>query len=247
MAERLQKIISQAGVASRRHAEDLITAGRVTVNGKVVTELGVKVTPGRDVVTVDGKPLAREKKVYILLNKPRGRVTTLQDPEGRKTVAELVRDVPVRLYPVGRLDYNTEGLLLLTNDGVLTHALTHPSHEISKTYIAEVAGKPTEEKLDKLRMGIKLEDGVTAPANVKITKTDTEKNVAVMEIIIHEGRNRQIRRMCEAIGHPVNKLKRVKFAFLTLEGVRRGRYRYLEPDEVEELKRLAKASPKQQG
>ncbi len=245
MTERLQKVISQAGVASRRHAEELITAGRVTVNGKTVSELGVKVEPGRDVVAVDGKPLAAEKKYYILLYKPRGIVTTLEDPEGRKTVRQLVADIPARLYPVGRLDYNTEGLLLLTNDGPLTHTLTHPSHNISKTYLAEVVGKPAEEKLDQLRIGIRLDDGVTAPARIRLLEHDSDKNTSRLEIIISEGRNRQVRRMCEAIGHPVDKLKRVKFAFLTLEGLRRGRFRHLSPDEVEELKALAGPAAKQ--
>ncbi len=244
MPERLQKIISQAGIASRRHAEELITAGRVTVNGRVVAELGAKVEPGRDVVAVDGRPLAGEEKYYLLLNKPRGVVTTLSDPRGRKTVAELIAAVPARLYPVGRLDYNTEGLLLLTNDGQLTHALTHPSHEIGKTYVATVAGRPAEEKLDRLRMGITLEDGVTAPARVRLTGYDPAADAATLTIVIHEGRNRQIRRMCEAIGHPVSKLKRTEFAFLTLEGVHRGRYRHLEPEEVAELKKLAGLPPR---
>jgi 23S rRNA pseudouridine2605 synthase len=242
MKERLQKVISQAGLASRRHAEALITAGRVSVNGKIVSELGAKVETLRDVVTVDGKPLAAEKKFYVLLNKPRGIMTTLSDPEGRKTVSSLVADVPARLYPVGRLDYNTEGLLLLTNDGVVTHALTHPSHRIAKTYIAEVVGKPFEEKLDLLRVGVRLSDGMTAPAKIRLIEHDGEKNISKLEIIIYEGRNRQVRRMCELIGHPVNKLKRVKFAFLTLEGLRRGRYRHLQPEEVQELKRLAVVS-----
>lgn len=244
MTERLQKVISRAGIASRRHAEELITGGRVTVNGKVVSELGVKVEPRKDIVAVDGKPLAAEKKYYILLYKPKGVLTTLHDPEGRKTVAELIGDIPARLYPVGRLDYNTEGLLILTNDGPLTYALTHPSHNIQKSYIAEVVLKPTEEKLDRLRMGIKLEDGMTAPAKVRLLEYDHEKNVSKLELVIHEGRNRQVRRMCEAIGHPVNKLKRVKFAFLTLEGLSRGRYRHLLPEEILELKRLAAPAEK---
>lgn len=239
MPERLQKIISQAGIASRRRAEELITAGRVTVNGLVVAELGAKVEPGRDIVAVDGQRLAGEEKVYVLLHKPRGVVTTLSDPRGRKTVADLTAAIAERLYPVGRLDYNTEGLLLLTNDGALTHGLTHPRHEIDKTYIATVAGKPGEEKLDRLRIGVRLEDGVTAPARVRLTGYDPEKNAATLEIVIHEGRNRQIRRMCEAIGHPVEKLKRVQFAFLTLAGVRRGAYRHLEFEEVELLRKLA--------
>jgi 23S rRNA pseudouridine2605 synthase len=243
MPERLQKIISQAGIASRRHAEALITAGRVTVNGRVVAELGAKVEPGRDVVAVDGRPLAGEDKYYILLNKPKGVVTTLSDPRGRKTVADLVAAVPARLYPVGRLDYNTEGLLLLTNDGPLTHALTHPSHEINKTYVATVAGRPSEEKLDRLRLGITLEDGVTAPARVRLTGYDPATDTSVLVIVIHEGRNRQIRRMCAAVGHPVEKLKRTEFAFLTLEGVHRGRYRHLEPEEVAALRELAGMAP----
>jgi len=239
MIERLQKVISQAGIASRRHAEELISAGRVSVNGKIVTELGTKVDPGRDVVAVDNEPLLKEKKYYCLLYKPRGMVTTLSDPQGRRTVAALVADVPARLYPVGRLDYNTEGLLLLTNDGPLTNLLTHPSHNILKTYLAEVAGRVAEESLDKLRIGIKLSDGVTAPAKIKLMSYDHEKNTTKLELVISEGRNRQVRRMCEAIGHPVNKLKRVKLGFLTLEGLRRGRYRHLTTDEVKELKNLA--------
>ncbi len=239
MPERLQKVISQAGIASRRESEELINAGRVKVNGVVVTELGTKVEPTRDKVAVDNKPIRTEKPVYILLNKPRGIVTTLHDPEGRKTVASLLPDISERIYPVGRLDYNTEGLLLMTNDGELTHALTHPSHEIDKTYRAKVLGRPPEEKLDRLRAGIKLEDGLTAPAKVNAVEYDREKDLTTVEIVITEGRNRQVRRMFEAIGHPVRQLKRVKFAFLTLVGVRRGAYRHLEADEVETLKNIA--------
>ncbi|WP_425061111.1 Ribosomal large subunit pseudouridine synthase B [Sporomusa carbonis] len=240
MLERLQKVIAQAGIASRRDAEELIKAGRVTVNNIVVTELGTKIEPKRDKVAVDGKPLTAEKYVYVLLNKPKGVVTTLEDPRGRKTVADLVANIPERIYPVGRLDYNTEGLLIMTNDGDLTYALTHPSHEIAKTYLAKVEGYPPEEKLDLLRAGIKLEDGITAPAKINIVAVDREKGLTTLEIIIKEGKNRQIRRMCEAIGYPVKNLKRVKIAFLTLEGLRRGQYRQLLPGEVEELKRLGK-------
>ncbi|SMC57436.1 pseudouridine synthase [Sporomusa malonica] len=240
MLERLQKVIAQAGIASRRDAEELITAGRVTVNGKVVTELGTKIDSRRARVTVDGKPLKAEKYVYILLNKPKGVVTTLEDPRGRKTVADIVAKIPERIYPVGRLDYNTEGLLIMTNDGDVTHALTHPSHEIAKTYLAKVQGFPPEDKLDRLRVGIKLEDGVTAPAKINVVDIDREKELTTLEIIIYEGKNRQIRRMCEAIGYPVKNLKRVQYAFLTLEGLRRGQYRQLLASEVEELKRLGK-------
>lgn len=244
MLERLQKVIAQAGVASRRDAEELIKAGRVTVNGKIVSELGTKVDPRRTRVAVDGKPLKAEKYIYILLNKPKGVITALEDPRGRKTVASLVADIPERIYPVGRLDYNTEGLLIMTNDGDLTYGLTHPSHEIAKTYLAKVHGYPPEEKLDKLRVGIKLEDGVTAPAKINIVAIDQEKELTTLEIVIFEGKNRQIRRMCEAIGYPVKNLKRIKFAFLTLEGLRRGQYRQLLTGEVEELKRLCKRANK---
>lgn len=239
MAERLQKIISQAGIASRRGAENLITAGRVIVNGKVVTELGTKVERW-DKVSVDGKFINNEKKVYILLNKPKGVVTTKEDPEGRRTIAHLVEDIKERIYPAGRLDYNTEGLLVLTNDGALTYGLTHPSHEINKTYIAEILGIAAEEELDRLRIGIKLEDGVTSPAKVERIAVDYERNLTTISITIHEGKNRQVRRMCEAIGHPVRKLKRTQYAFLDLKGVKRGSYRFLTEEEVQELYKMCK-------
>ncbi|KYZ77473.1 pseudouridine synthase [Anaerosporomusa subterranea] len=243
--ERLQKVISQAGIASRRESESIITAGRVTVNGKVVTELGVKVDPVKDKVRVDGKLIRGEKLVYLLLFKPKGVVSTLSDPEGRETVAQLVSDAPQRVYPVGRLDYNTEGALLLTNDGELTHALLHPSRHVKKTYIARVKGIPAEEKLDKLRTGIKLDDGMTAPAEVYLLEADQQKGDARIEITIHEGRNHQVRRMCDAIGYSVKQLKRVSFAFLTLEGLKRGQYRSLTDDEVKKLKLLASEENKE--
>lgn len=237
MAERLQKVISQAGVASRRDAEKIITAGRVKVNGKTVSELGTKVEI-EDVVKIDGKAINREKLVYVLLNKPKGVVTTLKDPEGRETVASLVKDIPERIYPVGRLDYHTEGLLLITNDGNLTQAITHPRHHIPKVYEVKVLGLPSDEHLDKLRQGIKLEDGVTQPAKVILLNRDQVKNVSELEVMIFEGKNRQIRRMFEAIGHPVRDLKRTKLAFLTLAGVKRGAHRLLTADEVRRLKGL---------
>jgi 23S rRNA pseudouridine2605 synthase len=237
--ERLQKVISQAGIASRRESESIITAGRVTVNGKVVSELGVKVDPVKDKVRVDGKLIRVDKLVYLLLFKPKGVVSTLSDPEGRETVAQLVSEVRQRVYPVGRLDYNTEGALLLTNDGELTHALLHPSRHVKKTYIARIQGIPEEEKLDKLRTGIKLDDGMTAPAEVYLLEADPAKGDARIEISIYEGRNHQVRRMCDAIGYSVKQLKRVSFAFLTLEGLKRGQFRPLTDDEVKRLKLLA--------
>ena len=170
--ERLQKVISKAGIASRREAEKMITEGRVSVNGKVVTELGTKIDATRDKVFVDNKKIVLEEKVYLILNKPKGIVTTLKDEKGRMTVIDLIKDVPQRVYPVGRLDYNTEGLLLLTNDGELTNKLIHPSFKIYKTYIAKLKGIPQEEKLDILRVGVKLEDGVTAPARVNTLEID---------------------------------------------------------------------------
>lgn len=237
--ERLQKIISQAGIASRREAETIITAGRVTVNNKVVRELGSKADLFKDKIRVDGKLIRSEKPVYLLLFKPKGVVSTLSDPQGRETVAQLVSEVSQRVYPVGRLDYNTEGVLLLTNDGNLTHALLHPSRHVKKTYIARVQGIPTEEKLDRLRSGIQLEDGITAPAEVYLMEVDRDKNDARVELTIHEGRNRQVRRMCDAIGHSVKQLKRISFGFLTLEGLKRGQYRHLTQEEVKRLELLA--------
>ncbi|MDU2066419.1 MAG: pseudouridine synthase [Sporomusaceae bacterium] len=237
MAERLQKVISQSGIASRREAEKLIVEGKVAVNHKIVTELGTKVEE-KDLIKVDGKVIQRQKLVYALLNKPKGVVTTLKDPEGRQTVADFVKDLGQRVHPVGRLDYNTEGLLLLTNDGELTQALTHPKHHVPKVYEAKVLGLPEDDKLDKLRRGIKLDDGMTQPAKVVLLERDLEKNQTALEVTLFEGRNRQVRRMFEAIGHPVRNLKRTKMAFLTLAGLKRGSYRLLTVAEIRQLKKL---------
>lgn len=236
--ERLQKIISQAGIASRREAEKMILAGQVSVNRKIITELGTKVDVQKDRIAVNGKPIALQEHVYILLYKPKGVITSLKDERGRKTVVDLLRDLPARVYPVGRLDYNTEGALLLTNDGALTNALIHPRYKVSKTYLATVQGMPPEETLDLLRAGIRLDDGVCEPALVRKVQEEPEKNRTQLEIVIHEGKNRQVRRMCEAIRFPVYALKRTKFASLTLSGLRRGQYRYLTNEEVDDLKRL---------
>ena len=237
--ERLQKYLAHAGIASRRTCEELILAGKVRVNGVVVQEMGVKVNPAVDRVEVGGKPVEdKEDKVYVLLNKPRGYVTTLRDPQGRPKVVDLVKDVGRRVYPVGRLDYETEGLLLLTNDGELTFALTHPSHEIGKTYLALVKGVPDKDKLKRFQKGLRLADGLTAPAKVRIAKKKGSN--ALMEIIIYEGRNRQIRRMCETIGHPVLELQRQAMGFLELGSLKVGEFRHLTVTEVKKLKDLTK-------
>jgi len=237
MKERLQKFMARAGVASRRHSEKLITSGRVKVNNSVVTELGTKINPDVDTVTVDNKTVKVEKKIYLLLNKPKGYVTTLRDPQGRPVITDLIKDISQRVYPVGRLDYDTEGLLLLTNDGQLTHALTHPRHEIPKTYHVLVRGIPARGKIKQMQEGLLLSDGPTAPAKVRLL--DKQKGNALLQIKIHEGRNRQVRRMCEHIGHPVLALKRVKIGNLTLKGLAKGKYRHLTQQEVTGLKKLA--------
>lgn len=240
MEERLQKILAASGIASRREAEKIITAGRVRVNGKVVTELGSKFDPDTARIAVDGKPVKAEGKVYYMFYKPRGVVTTMRDPQNRRSVADFVQELPERVFPVGRLDYNTEGLLLLTNDGALAQALMHPSHEVNKTYLVKVPGLVPDEKLDLLRLGIKLEDGVTAPAVVNLRSYEHEHNFTLFDITIHEGRNRQVRRMCDAIGFPVRDLKRIKMGPLTLSNLGRGKFRELTDKELAELKKAAK-------
>ena len=236
--ERLQKIIAVAGIASRREAEKIILAGRVKVNGKVASELGVKADPGRDRITVDGKPLVAKTKSYYMFYKPRGVVTTMKDPEGRKCISDFVKGLGERVYPVGRLDYNTEGLLLLTNDGELAQKLTHPSYEIRKTYRVKVLGIVPLAKLDKLRMGVELEDGLTAPATVDLIGYDRERGMTEFNITIHEGRNRQVRRMCDVIGFPVRDLQRTKIGPLALRGLGRGKIRELDDDEVQLLMKI---------
>lgn len=244
VAERLHKVMAQAGVASRRHSEELIQAGRVTVNGKVVTQLGTKVVPGRDIIEVDGRPLGKpEEVIYVMLNKPKGYVTTLYDPQGRPKVTDLLGDeVAQRVYPVGRLDYDTEGLLLLTNDGRLANALMHPARQVKKTYIAKVRGVPGPSKLRQLEKGIELEDGPTAPAEVKLVEVHGP-NSAVLSIRIHEGRNRQVRRMCAAIGHEVIHLRRTTLGPLHLKDLPLGQWRELTEREVAELKAAAGLGP----
>ncbi|NMA66466.1 MAG: rRNA pseudouridine synthase [Clostridiaceae bacterium] len=222
--------MAQCGVASRRHSEELIRAGKVMVNGKVVTQMGFLVSD-QDKIVVDGTLIKKEeKKVYIMLNKPTGYVTTVSDPKGRRTVLDLIEGVEERIYPVGRLDYDTTGLLILTNDGDFAYESTHPGKEVTKTYLAEVKGRPSNYKLDMLRAGIKIDGFLTAPADVEIIKN--KESSTILEIVIHEGRNRQVKRMCETIGHEVIKLKRTAVGSLTLGRLRIGHWRYLTPLEV---------------
>ena len=235
MQERLQKIIANAGVASRRKAEELILEGNVTINGEVVRELGTKADPEKDAIKVSGKLIHKpQRKTYVVLNKPKGFITSMSDPEGRPVVTELLRGVKARVYPVGRLDYDTEGLLILTDDGDLAHMLMHPGHEIPKTYLAKIKGVLEDKDVDKLKKGIRLKDGITAPASVsKVRKADENSWI---EITIHEGRNRQIRRMLEEVHHPVVKLIRVKYGPIELGDVPLGKYRYLTLQEIKMVK-----------
>lgn len=237
--ERLQKVIAHAGLASRRKAEELILEGKVTVNGKVVRELGVKVS-GNDRVEVAGVPVEKEEPVYFILYKPRGVISAAIDDKGRKTVTDFFPMIKERIYPVGRLDYDTSGILIMTNDGEFANLLMHPSSEVEKTYVAKVKGIPLRENLKSLEKGIMLEDGKTAPAKVKFVSLDKKKQTSIIELTIHEGRNRQVRRMFEAIGHPVLKLKRETYAFLDLKGLKTGDARELSPHEVKQLRSLAK-------
>jgi len=231
---RLQKFLAEAGVASRRKAEELIRQGRVRVNGVQVTVMGTKVSEG-DLVEVDGKKVVlKEKKVYIMLHKPVGVVTTVKDQISRKTVIDLIAYVDERIFLVGRLDYDTSGLLLLTNDGDFTYRLTHPKHEMKKVYIAEVKGTPTAEDIEAFERGIAIGDYVTAPGRLRVIKEG--KASSTVEITIHEGRNRQVRKMCDAIGHPVIRLKRVAIGNLKLGNLREGSWRYLSEEELKELK-----------
>ncbi|MGE7826580.1 pseudouridine synthase [Paenibacillus sp. NPDC093718] len=240
--ERLQKIMAQAGVASRRKCEELILEGKVQVNGETVTELGTKADPAQDIITVSGKPIKNEKKVYIMLNKPKGVITSASDPEGRKIVSDYLKGIKERVYPIGRLDYDTEGLLLLTNDGEFANLLSHPKYHVPKTYLATVKGVPHGTELDKLRQGIMLEDGMTAPAEVEYKDVDPDNKQSVISITIHEGRNRQVRRMFEAISHPVTRLKRISYGDLLLQNLKRGLYRHLTADEINQLLQMAKSA-----
>ena len=230
---RLQKYMAECGVASRRKAEEMIAEGRVTVNGVKITEMGTQVEEG-DEVRVDGQVIRPEmEKRYVMYHKPAGEVTTVSDPEGRRCVLDHFRDYPVRLYPVGRLDYDSEGLLLLTNDGTLTERMLHPSHQVDKTYLARVTGSVTMDEVRQLRSGVMLDDHKTAPAKVRVIKLEAE--AAVVLVTIHEGRNRQVRRMFEETGHQVTQLRRVRFGPLDLGDLPRGKWRELTAEEVRSL------------
>lgn len=230
---RLQKYMAECGVASRRRAEEMILEGKVAVNGVVIDQMGVQVEEG-DEVRVEGKIIRPEgQKRYVMYHKPAGEVTTVSDPEGRAAVLDHFRDYPVRLYPVGRLDYDSEGLLLLTNDGALTERMLHPSHLVEKTYLARVTGHVTLESVRALRSGILLDDHKTAPAKARIIKEETFATVVL--VTIHEGRNRQVRRMFEEVGHRVLQLRRVRFGPLELGDLPRGQWRELTDEEIRRL------------
>lgn len=243
-AERLQKILARAGIASRRRAEELIQAGRVRVDGRVVTELGVRADPRRDRIEVDGKRVVAEPLAYVVLHKPRGVVSTLRDPEGRPTVSDLVSGVGVRVVPVGRLDYHTSGVLLLTNDGDFAEKLAHPRGGAKKIYVAKLAGQVDDAGIERLSRGIEIDGKKTAPAEVKRLRTEGQKTW--VEIGLREGRNRQVRRLGEAAGFPVMRLARIEYAGITADGLRPGKWRHLTVDELMSIKK-AYGVPKRVG
>ena len=234
--ERVQKVIANNGYCSRRKAEELILKGKVKVNNVVIRELGTLVNPN-DLIEVEGYVLEKQEKVYVLLNKPRGVVTTSSDDKKRKTVVDLV-DIPVRIYPVGRLDYDTTGVLLLTNDGEFTNAMLHPSNEIEKVYVAKIKGNLTPGHKKSLESGIIIDGKKTARCKVKVRKIDRKANTSIIEITIHEGRNHQVKNMFKALGYEVIKLRRESVAFLTAEGLKPGEYRFLSIKEVKVLYNL---------
>ncbi|MFI3175005.1 MAG: pseudouridine synthase [Bacillota bacterium] len=238
MEQRLQKFLAERGIASRRKSEELILQGKVKVNGVVVTTLGTKVNPTKDKIEYMDKPVSSDhsKPIYIILNKPEGYVTTTKEQFGRPSVIDLVSQISERIYPIGRLDYDTSGLLLLTNDGDLTYKLTHPKHDIDKTYIAKLYGTPDDMDLQQFRRGLYIDGQKTKPARIMVLEKNDRQSV--VEISIHEGRNRQVRKMCEAMKHPVAQLKRVATGELQLGDLKKGKYRYLTEKEIKYLKSL---------
>lgn len=236
--ERLQKVIAEAGIASRRKAEKMIQEGRVRVDGKVVTVLGTKVDTFSN-ITVDGEPIERESLHTYLFYKPRGVVSTVKDEKGRKTVVDYFEDVPYRLYPIGRLDYDTSGALLMTNDGKLANKLMHPKHKVDKVYIAKIEGQLAPEEIIALKKGVTFDGFKSARAKVKVLKTNPKKNTQLVQLTIHEGKYHQVKKMFKAVNHPVIKLSREKYAFLDLVGLQSGDYRELSRLEVDRLHRLS--------
>ena len=234
---RLQKYIADCGITSRRKAEELIKQGKIKVNGQIIYELGTKINPQKDIVLYQNKKIKeKEKDVYILLNKPIGYVTTVKDQFGRPSVLDLVK-IKQRIVPVGRLDMYTSGALILTNDGDFVYQVTHPKHEIDKTYTVTIKGIVTKQDVELLKKGVKIEEYITKPAKVKILKTDFEKNNSRLEITIHEGKNRQIRKMCEAVGYPVLALHRSKISGIDVKDLPLGKWRFLSKQEVERILR----------
>lgn len=230
----MQKLLARAGVASRRRAEELILAGRVSVDGQVVAQLGAKADPDRSLIEVDGRPVTRPRLIYLMLNKPSGYICTASDPQRRPTALDLAPRIP-GLHSVGRLDASTEGLLLLTNDGEFTQRITHPSHLIEKAYRATVPGRPSQQSLRRLKEGVELEDGRTAPARVRLLRAGQRSSL--LEMVIHEGRQRQVRRMLEAVGHPVSRLRRVRVNGISLGDLPLGKWRHLTWAELEQFGR----------
>lgn len=242
MEMRLQKALAQAGLASRRKAEELISQGRVEVNGVVVRELGTKVEPARDLIRVDGKLLKdRERKVYYVLYKPAEMVTTLSDPQGRPTIRDCLKGIEQRVFAVGRLDWDAEGALLVTNDGELANRLMHPRYQVPRTYLAKVKGVPDEATLGKLRAGVRLEDGIAKPERVHMER-ETERN-SWLHLVVHEGRPHLVKRLCAAVGHPVVRLFRPQYGGVGVEGLRPGQYRPLDAPEIEMLRKAGPGAP----
>ncbi|SFJ97330.1 ribosomal large subunit pseudouridine synthase B [Marinilactibacillus piezotolerans] len=235
--DRLQKVMAHAGIASRRKSESMIEAGRVKVNGKVITELGFQVKKS-DSIEVDSVPIQKEKLVYFLLNKPRGVVSTASDPKNRETVVDLLHEVEERIYPVGRLDYDTTGVLLLTNDGELANKLMHPKYSVEKTYLAKVKGRVTREDIRQLEKGVVFDKVKSVPAKARIINYDRKKDYSTVELIIHEGKNHQVKKMMKAINHPIEKLTRTQYGFLSVEGMQSGVFRELKQFEINKLYQL---------
>lgn len=235
--ERLQKVVANAGIASRRHAETLIASGHVKVNGHVTTEMGIKIGP-HDTVEVDGVPIGKEAKRYFLFYKPRGVISAVEDNKGRKVVTDYFEDVQERLYPVGRLDYDTSGLLVMTNDGELANHLMHPRYALEKKYVAKVEGIPNRPALAPLKTGVSIDGKMTAPAKVEILSTDKAKKTAIVALTIHQGMNHQVKKMFKAVGFPVIKLSREAYGNLTLAGLQPGEHRPIKPQELHDLRQL---------